>query len=405
MGIDWESKSPLKILKYFGYDHDKGYNSLDQRNKARERAVTLMYRYRGDIPEKIKYEIKTFSDKELLRIEREKARIRLERERERIKRLTIQNNIQNNTYGEDSFALALHEYLVSNDHIDDYEELKTKIDELTIQLNAVKPKFDKINNEIKDLEGRIDVVDNDAVILKIEERLNQLYSISDSYETQIEDLEEQIDDLRTEYDDLSVNGVLYELNYGFYGDSRTFETDYGDFAVVAGDSINDAYREYIEALIDDLGYSSISQHQLEECLDENSIYEVLYESQYEMYNEDYDYNRVSFLEDHIREFDDVDKIQEYLDVYQFDDVDIYDYVSESEIEDVIKKMADAYANYHKSDINELTAMGFELTNYIDRNCLVESFLAYGDYGEMSSYDGSYETVYFDNNEFYIFRIN
>lgn len=409
MAINWEDKTPLKILKIFGYDHEKYYPTFDSRNAAREKAIKRIEKYKKGIPDERKKQIMSFNDDELKRIEREKEYERQRRERIRLKLRTIQNNIENDTYGDDEYAIALYQYLIENNEIEDnmIEELKEKKEELEATLSGVKGLRDKVKDELTDLQNRLSQVDNDTVADRISQRIEQLQQVSDQYDTDYEETEENLEDVVNELNELSINGALYEPGYGWYGNSRSFETDYGDYSVINETHIDDAFREYVTQLIDDIGVSAVNEWVRESCIDTDEIKKILYDDRVLMYREDYNYNEVDFLERYVDYFpyDSQDKITEYVENYQFEDYDIDDFVNDNEVDDVIEEMAQEFANETADDTTELQAMGFELDEYIDKDCLIEEIMGADDYGTMSSYDGTYDVQYVNDDIYYIFRTN
>lgn len=409
MAINWENKTPLKILKIFGYDHEKYYPTLDSRNAAREKAIKRIEKYKKGIPDERKKQIMSFNDDELKRIEREKEYERQRRERIRLKLRTIQNNIENDTYGDDEYAIALYQYLIENNEIEDnmIEELKEKKEELEATLSGVKGLRDKVKDELTDLQNRLSQVDNDTVADRISQRIEQLQQVSDQYDSDYEETEENLEDVVNELNELSINGALYEPGYGWYGNSRSFETDYGDYSVINETHIDDAFRDYVTQLIDDIGVLGVNEWVRESCIDTDEIKKILYDDRVLMYREDYNYNEVDFLERYVDYFpyDSQDKITEYVENYQFEDYDIDDFVNDNEVDDVIEEMAQEFANETADDTTELQAMGFELDEYIDKDCLIEEIMRADDYGTMSSYDGTYDVQYVNDDIYYIFRTN
>lgn len=409
MAINWEDKTPLKILKIFGYDHEKYYPTFDSRNAAREKAIKRIEKYKKGIPDERKKQIMSFNDDELKRIEREKEYERQRRERIRLKLRTIQNNIENDTYGDDEYAIALYQYLIENNEIEDnmIEELKEKKEELEATLSGVKGLRDKVKDELTDLQNRLSQVDNDTVADRISQRIEQLQQVSDQYDSDYEETEENLEDVVNELNELSINGALYEPGYGWYGNSRSFETDYGDYSVINETHIDDAFREYVTQLIDDIGVLGVNEWVRESCIDTDEIKKILYDDRVLMYREDYNYHEVDFLERYVDYFpyDSQDKITEYVENYQFEDYDIDDFVNDNEVDDVIEEMAQEFANETADDTTELQAMGFELDEYIDKDCLIEEIMGADDYGTMSSYDGTYDVQYVNDDIYYIFRTN
>lgn len=409
MAINWENKTPLKILKIFGYDHEKYYPTLDSRNAAREKAIKRIEKYKKGIPDERKKQIMSFNDDELKRIEREKEYERQRRERIRLKLRTIQNNIENDTYGDDEYAIALYQYLIENNEIEDnmIEELKEKKEELEATLSGVKGLRDKVKDELTDLQNRLSQVDNDTVADRISQRIEQLQQVSDQYDSDYEETEENLEDVVNELNELSINGALYEPGYGWYGNSRSFETDYGDYSVINETHIDDAFRDYVTQLIDDIGVLGVNEWVRESCIDTDEIKKILYDDRVLMYREDYNYNEVDFLERYVDYFpyDSQDKITEYVENYQFEDYDIDDFVNDNEVDDVIEEMAQEFANETADDTTELQAMGFELDEFIDKDCLIEEIMRADDYGTMSSYDGTYDVQYVNDDIYYIFRTN
>jgi hypothetical protein len=50
-------------------------------------------------------------------------------------------------------------------------------------------------------------------------------------------------------------------------------------------------------------------------------------------------------------------------------------------------------------------MGSDVSDYLDKSSLVQYLIDNEDYGQMSSYDNEYDTIRFNERDYYIFRHN
>ena len=71
---------------------------------------------------------------------------------------------------------------------------------------------------------------------------------------------------------------------------------------------------------------------------------------------------------------------------------------EEKIEDTIEYYVNNYQEF-------LDSMGYEIKKYVDKGELVDYLMREEDYGQMSSYDSSYDTINFNDKTYYIFRHN
>ena len=71
---------------------------------------------------------------------------------------------------------------------------------------------------------------------------------------------------------------------------------------------------------------------------------------------------------------------------------------EEKIEDTIEYYVNNYQEF-------LDSMGYEIKKYVDKGELVDYLMRVEDYGQMSSYDSSYDTINFNDETYYIFRHN
>jgi|688.fasta_scaffold27337_10 hypothetical protein len=300
---------------------------------------------------------------------------------------------------------------------------------------------------------------DDELRIKLEESKNRLEILyqrkeqeeeTDEIDAEIDELEEIVMDIESEYID------VYELYpSGEYYGMTTFEIlgsyNSKEYAVIEESRIDDAVKEYAENTIDDLGVEGFSSWAIENCIDKDQIrreVEEYYENDIRDSPESYftkdDFklsdeqeNRIEELESYIEEMEElkssledeqnslndsikepeeyrkeyeniqekIDEIDENIEKAQdeLDEIEPSDEPTEDMISDKVEEMVEDRMDDPKSWIDEL---GFNIQNYVDKDCLAEEWVRSDGYGIMNSYDGGYDSIKGVDSDWYIvMRLN
>jgi predicted nucleic acid-binding Zn-ribbon protein len=276
------------------------------------------------------------------------------------------------------------------------------------------------------------------------ERLNAEFEASDDSDSamvvsdKISDLEDELDEYDDYIDlyDLEVEGDYYEMtefSVSKLGNER--------FAVGTEKEMQDSAIEYMEQLIDDVGYEGFSKRFLENHLDTERVVERFRD----IYEDDIRYNPDSYLSDSARELTDEQKERiNYLNgriellkknIATFEEIlnrvddeegkkiyarieKVEDDISQietelSEIEDspegdfreeeIDQAIEDRVADVERSPLYYMDDYGMELTDYIDKDSLIKDAVDEDGYGIVNPYDGSVEDIFVNGKLFYVFR--
>ena len=255
--------------------------------------------------------------------------------------------------------------------------------------------------------------------------------------------------IRTEalYLTLDSNGVLANgedkyfilpTGHGHYGSGQSFtwlgenESD-SEYVVYTGPEAEKAAQYYIQDMLDEMGMEAFSKWVFENNIDydytdrwlkeyyEERIYDDPegYEISRTLSSEQQRYVKIS--KEKIR------KQQERLKNEQLTDEqkkEIEDYINELDVliedieenpegdydDDEISRMAESYADDERDTILELLKdWGYDdkwiINNFVNIDGIVEDVLQADGYGILSSYDGDYDTEYFDGEDYITIRTN
>jgi hypothetical protein len=369
---------------------------------------------------KVEYadQLKIYADKEAAKKEQERLeklriqRILYERNQEAQERRDNQEwALDENCPEEGLKAHALLNYLVENENV----KVLTDEDKLEIE---------KIKNQVEELQAQYD---NDEDVRQ---------DLLDEIE-QLEDELNEYDDYIDVYD-LILTGLHYELT--------EFEvinnSDLRGYRYAAGteDEMHKSCYEYVEGLIDDIGYRGFSDGFLDNYLDE----EAVLDRAREIYQDDVYDNPDAYFDDSERQLshDQEEKIEilrhkieqteEFIsdleDQAQGNEDSIEDKVDE--LNDTIQEMNDEIEEIEGSpeglfpqelidekvddlidDVRRdpkwfMDDFGLEVDDYIDRDGFIEGVLDADGYGScIGSYDGSADEVYVNKQLFYVIRID
>lgn len=281
------------------------------------------------------------------------------------------------------------------------------------------------------------------------DRLNAEYEQDDEVRSDVLD---QINELEEERDEILEMLDVYHiipLKYEHYGLSQ-FEVIHSDFngqtfAVGLEGEVEDAMREYVESLIDDIGIVGFNESFWKNHLDTDAIVDHAREN----YNEDVYDNPEAYFDDDERmldkkqvdqirinkqrmskleltiteleeyqsnldeeseEYDNIeDKIDSIRDLITELDEEIVDIEGDPEgefPEDLMSDKVDELVNEARRNPEYyLDNYGLNAEDFVDRDEFVQAVMDEDGYGQLSSYDGSYETFKVMGDQYYVFRID
>jgi predicted nuclease with TOPRIM domain len=303
-------------------------------------------------------------------------------------------------------ANALFEYLKGRDDLQDRpENLQEKIDELEdrkSQLEESQAQLDDSSEEYGRLQGQIDAVD-----VEIKE-LND-GKFGDVY-------------------DLIPDGKMYGLALF---KSKLPDSEDEEYFLGTRGEVDIAFEDYWENYVDDVGIEGFSQWLIEDNLDMDRLRSDIEDT----YENDIRDNPDAYLDESDKELSrsqqeeiqrletEKDELEVRLSDLNSED-DAYDEINnriqeiETEIDEIndspegeYKEVAIEYkiadtVDYYVDNYKEyLSNMGSDIDDYLDKSALVQYLIDNEDYGQMSSYDNSYDTIRFNEREYYIFRHN
>jgi len=303
-------------------------------------------------------------------------------------------------------ANALFEYLKGRDDLQDRpENLQEKIDELEdrkSQLEESQAQLDDSSEEYGRLQGQIEAVD-----VEIQE-LND-GKFGDVY-------------------DLIPDGKLYGL---VLFKSKLPDSDGEEYFLGTRGEVDIAFEDYWENYVDEVGTEGFSQWVIEDNLDMDRLRSEIEDT----YENDVRDNPDSYLDENDKELSrsqqeeiqrletEKDELEVRLSDLDSED-DAYDNINNriQEIETEIDEINDSPEGEYKEEAIEekisdtvdyyvdnykeyLSNMGSDIDDYLDKSALVQYLIDNEDYGQMSSYDNSYDTIRFNEREYYIFRHN
>lgn len=306
-------------------------------------------------------------------------------------------------------ANALFEYLVGDGTLESLSE-----DE--------KEKISQNRSEIERLETEKDNLSMD------DEDWNEK---DDELQEQIDDLQEEIDDLISDKSDVY---VLYPAgeHYGLQRFENLLSRD-EEYTVGTEYEMDEALLEYAKNYIDDVGVEGFNQSFIENYIDEDYLKDYfedwwrddIYQNP-EVYFNDDDFEltpeqeqRISEIEieieDYEREQNELDPDDEKYDEYYDDFQNLIDKL-ESEKEEIVpsteptdemieKVLEDRLYDVERNPMFYIKEYGLNIKDFVDEDELAKGLADEEGYGLMNSYDGDYDTININGEDYYIMRIN
>ena len=372
----------------------------------------------GYLQQEFAEQLKIYGDKEAAR--KEKDRLEKLREQQRIQSLRDdaqdrrnENDwvIDENISDEGLKAYALLEYLVEN------SEVSQLTNEDRIEIQRIKDEIERLNAEYDASEDpRVDLLD------------------------EISELEDELDNYADHID------VYHIIPSGRFYDTTEFEVidspvSNNRYAVGDDDEMKSSCEDYIENLIDDIGYEGFNSGFARQYLDTESIIsyaEDVYEqdvrdepSSYfddnermlsneqeeriELLKRQVEYNQktISRLEEQMDgENDDIiqEKIDELNELSEENIAEIEEIEEDPEgdfPEDLIEnKIEDLVSDVRYDPESFMDSFGLSWSDYVDKDEFIQGVIDADGYGHtINSYDGNADEVYVGDKLFYVMRID
>ena len=372
----------------------------------------------GYLQQEFPEQLKIYSDREAAK--KEKDRIERLREQQRVQGL--RNDAQSrrednewaldgNTPDEGLKAHALLKYLV------EYEGINALSNEDRIEMQRITDEIERLNQEYDaDEDPRTDLLDE---ISSLEDELEEYSDYIDVY-------------------DIIPTGSFYDTTEFEVIDSSVSNKRY---AVGDDDEMQSSCYDYLESLIDDIGYEGFNSGFARQFLDTDAI--ISYAE--DVYNQDvwdepsayfddsermlsnkqeeqieilkrrveYNENTISQLEERMDGEND-DDIQEKID--ELRELSEEHIAEMEEIEedpegdfpdDLIESKIDELVSDVRRDPEEfMESFGLSWSEYVDKDEFIEGVIDADGYGHtLNSYDGSADEVYVNDKLFYVMRID
>lgn len=306
-------------------------------------------------------------------------------------------------------ANALFEYLVGDGTLESLsEDEKEKISQNRSEIERLETEKDNLNMDDEDWNEK-----------------------DDELQEQIDDLQEEIDDLISDKSDVY---VLYPAgeHYGLQRFENLLSRD-EEYTVGTEYEMDEALLEYAKNYIDDVGVEGFNQSFIENYIDEDYLKDYfedwwrddIYQNP-EVYFNDDDFEltpeqeqRISEIEieieDYEREQNELDPDDEKYDEYYDDFQNLIDKL-ESEKEEIVpsteptdemieKVLEDRLYDVERNPMFYIKEYGLNIKDFVDEDELAKGLADEEGYGLMNSYDGNYDTININGEDYYIMRIN
>jgi len=286
---------------------------------------------------------------------------------------------------------------------------------------------------------------------QLKERLGNLY-YDQEQGNDTGELQGEIDALEADIEEIEEKIDVYELipsKYSYYGRLYRFEIYSGDLKgyEYVGGKERDAERaalEYAEQYIDENGPTGFNEHFYMDHLDEEGIldhfrdwYEDDVRNNPESYFNDDDFEltseqeaRKEQLENYIEEMESMLSDLEY-DQRNLEDSDSDEYneldekiqevqsnidTAQEELDTIepdtepTEEMIDRQVEIMLDDVKydykaKLDEFGMDISDWIDKDALAQAWVDADGYAIMNPYDESYDTVYIDETQYIVMRVN
>ena len=278
------------------------------------------------------------------------------------------------------------------------------------------------------------------------ERLNNEYDNDENVRADLLDSIDELEDELAEYDEYI--DVYSLIPTGEFYDMSQFEVindvDGATYAVGDDDEMESSAREYVEQLIDDIGYEGFSQSFVSEFIDEE---QVVYTAR-QIYEDDVYQNPDSYINDSERNLSTkqeetvkfnkskIEQLQAFIARLEESLNDIEDEEEEEDINDKIEEINETITELEEeieeiegdpegdfpdsvmdervddlvSDVRRdpkyfMSEFGLDYKDYIDKDEFIKGLIDSDGYGMVNGYDGNVTEIYVKNQLFYVMRNN
>jgi len=283
-------------------------------------------------------------------------------------------------------------------------------------------------------------------LVELTEMLENLQEKESEYEEQgrdvtdihadIEVTEEEIEEINNKID--IYNLIPHGKHYGIHSFEVIGYDDLEREVYCAGkySEFEDAAKDYVDSQLEDGGYNNFNSSFVENYVDVDEVvdyfrdyYEDDIRQNPDVYFNDDDYklsdeqesrieeidNEIAELEQEQQNFEvdepeDVsrlwDEIQEKIDALESEKDDIEPEVGEPTEDMIEEKLDDMLDSVRRDPVAYLKDSGIDdLSSFINRNDFIDGVVEADGIEIINSYDGSYETVYVNGEQFYVMRID
>jgi len=299
-------------------------------------------------------------------------------------------------------------------------------------------------------EGDVEVMTNQdrGEIARIENEIDRLQSEYDNDGGVRQDLLDEINELEDELTELKNKIDVYNIiPTGRYYDASEFEVigapDLEDRRYVVGDEseMETSSYEYLEQLLDDIGYEAFRDEFVKQFIDEDAVISYAEDLfNHDVYDSPDSYlddsermlskqqeEMITILEAKIEKYRElVSKLEGELDGENDEDIEerideLNENISEmeSEIEEIKDDPEGDFPDELLEDIIErrledvrynvegfMNEWGLEINNYIDRDAFIKAVVDEDGYGTtLNGYDGSADEIEVEGETFYVMRID
>ena len=304
-------------------------------------------------------------------------------------------------------------------------------------------------NQLVD-DGDVEVLTNEdrIEIQRLKDEIESLRAEYDADEEVRTDLLDQIDDLENEVEEFNSKIDVYNvIPVGEHYDLTQFEVinsnvDGNTYAVGDEDEMQSSCYEYVEQLIDDIGYEGFSNGFARDYIDSDAVASYAED----VYDDDVRNNPESYFSDEDRSLSDeqqeeieilrnkiqqtetlrerldgemdggedddetqenIDELTERIEEMENEITDIEEDPSGEFPEDMITEKIDELVSDVKDDPEGfMETFGLNWEDYIDKDEFIKGVIDTDGYGHtMSSYDGNADEVYVQDKLFYVIRID
>jgi hypothetical protein len=367
--------------------------------------------------------------KEQIEIFRDKERAKLERERqEKLRRDSIIQQRKNDA----NERRAEGEWDLTNPNIDSTGLMANALLEYLRDEGDYQILTNQDRETIQSLKSEI-------------ERLNAEYDNSEDARPDLLDSIETLEDELAEFDEyidvysLVPTGDFYDMTEFQFVDQL-----YESYAVGNSDEMESSAKEYVEQLLDDVGYQGFSKSFVMDYIDEDEIVSYMRDvydddvrnnsdsyfddSQRELSDKQRDKinfnNRViqqletyiSSLEDGLNDTEDEDEQEEYNEKIDESNEKIEELKEEIEEiesdpegdfpEELIEEKIDDLVSDVSNNVDYyMTEFGLDYKDYIDQDAFIQGVIDADGYGIVNGYDGTANEIYVKDELFYVMRTN